>query len=415
VSEQSLPSGSVVRFREPTLWDTYKWHIIGGLALCVVEALLIAGLLIQLVKRWRADARFRQVIETAPTGMLIMVGPDGTIVMVNAQVEKVFGYDKDELLGRAIEVLVPDYAQGRHPADRGGIFAEPVTHSIVLRHELCGRRKNGSDFPVEIGLSPLRTARGLFVLASVTNVTERRRAEDELRASQKELKLLTARLLEAQEIERRRVARELHDDVSQSLALLSMEMELLAAAPPKSAAETADRVRALSAQVKELTTSVHDLSHQLHPMKLEQLGLAAAVRGLCKDVSQRHRLDVKFTHYPEPGVILRDTALCLYRIVQEALQNVVKHSGSRHAAVELWGTAGAICLRVVDDGIGFDPSAVSCHSGLGLVGMRERLHLIGGEIAIDSRASGGTRIEVRVPVPATGEAEDAMELEAARG
>jgi signal transduction histidine kinase len=132
-------------------------------------------------------------------------------------------------------------------------------------------------------------------------------------------------------------------------------------------------------------------------------------------LGQSHGLNVKFTHYPDPGVVPPETALCLYRIAQEALRNVVKHSGSRHAAVELSGAAGVICLRVVDDGIGFDPEGSGDKDGLGLVSMRERLHLIGGEIAIDSRPSRGTRIDVRVPIPRIEQLECALQEEAARG
>jgi signal transduction histidine kinase len=220
--------------------------------------------------------------------------------------------------------------------------------------------------------------------------------------------LLTGRLLEAQEGERRRIARELHDDLNQSLALVALELDLLGQAPPTSPAEVADRMQELSARVRELSTSVHDLSHQLHPSKLEQLGLAAAIGGLCKELTQCHSLEVKFTHHHlEPVVIPPDTALCLYRIAQEALRNVVKHSGSRHAAVELSGAADSIRLRVTDDGVGFEPGSVGGNGGLGLVSMRERLTLVGGEIAIDSHPSDGTQIDVRVPVTVPDRAEDA--------
>src|SRR5262249_1255241 len=202
------------------------------------------------------------------------------------------------------------------------------------------------------------------------------------RASQRELRLLTGRLLEAQEVERRRIARELHDDLNQSLALLSVEIDLLGRKPPASAAETARRVREWSARVKELSAAVHDPSHQIHPSKLEQLGLVVAIRGLCQELSQSHGLEAKFTHYEVPDHIPADTALCLYRIAQEALRNVVKHSGTRHVAVELSGTAGAVRLRVADDGVGFDPSAANGGPGLG--GIRGGLHLVGGRVVIHS-------------------------------
>ena len=147
---------------------------------------------------------------------------------------------------------------------------------------------------------------------------------------------------------------------------------------------------------------MHDLSHQLHPAKLEQLGLVAAVHGLCKDLTQSHGVPVDFAHTDVPETVPEDMALCLYRIVQEALQNVIKHSSARRAAVELRGDTATLCLRVVDDGRGFDPGLVDdLDGGLGLVSMRERLRLVRGTITIDSRPAAGTRIEVRVPLSCT--------------
>jgi signal transduction histidine kinase len=275
IRERALPPGSVVLFREPSFWDSYRWYVIGGLAICAIEALLIATLLMQLVKR--------------------------------------------------------------------------------------------------------------------------RRAERELRASQRQLQHATGRLLEAQEAERRRIARELHDDINQSLALLSVELDFLAGTPAVQP-DTAKGLRELSTQVKTLSSSVHALSHQLHPSKLEQLGLVAAVRGLCSELKHTYGLAVNFTHDGVPGHLPAGAALCLYRIVQEALRNVIRHSGTNQATVELCGAGGMVVLRVADDGVGFDP--VATNGGLGLVSMRERLHLVGGEIKIDSRPSGGTRIDVHIPLTA---------------
>src|SRR5262249_50081193 len=153
-----------------------------------------------------------------------------------------------------------------------------------------------------------------------------------------------------------------------------------------------------SAQVKELSSSVHDLSHQLHPSKLEQLGLVSTVKGLCKELKQHQGLEVTFTHRDVPEPIPEAAALCLYRIVQEALRNVIKHAGTRYAAVELSGSPDRVHLRVSDAGTGFDPSANHRNGGLGLVSMRERLNLVGGKLVIHSRPGGGTRIDVCVPL-----------------
>jgi len=414
IKEESLPHGSVIHHRELTFWNTYRWHVIGAVSLCLVESLLVGGLLVQWVKRWRADERFRQVVEMAPTGMLI-VGRDGLIIMANAQVEQLFGYAKDELVGRPVELLLPEQSRGKHATNRDRFFAAPGAQASGPGRDLSGRRKDESEFPVEVGLSPLRTPRELFVLVSIIDLTERRQAEAGLRASQRELKSLTGRLIETQELERRRVARELHDDLNQGLALLSVEIDLLGQKQPASAAELTERMRELSGRVRDLSSSVHDLSHQLHPSKLEQLGLVAALCGLCKEMGHGHNLDVKFTHSPELGKISQDVALCLYRIAQEALRNVVKHSASRCAAVELWEAANVIRLRVTDAGIGFHAGAVGGNGGLGLASMRERLHLVGGEITIDSRPSGGTRIDVRVPAPIPVRSQNALRAESLTG
>jgi signal transduction histidine kinase len=153
----------------------------------------------------------------------------------------------------------------------------------------------------------------------------------------------------------------------------------------------------ISDRVKQLSSSIHGLSHQLHPMKLEQLGPVAAIRGLCKELTQSHSVNIEFVHHQVPEPITDDIALCLYRIAQESLRNVVKHSGAQKCNVELCGSDGAICLRVHDDGLGFDPRAVDAGGGLGLVSMRERLRAVGGEIALKASPRGGTEIAVRIP------------------
>jgi PAS domain S-box-containing protein len=391
VAEAALPAGAEVRFREASFWAAYRWQIVGAGAVCGVQAVLIAALLAQRVKRRGADARFRRVVETAPIGML-MTDPAGAIVLTNPELDRLFGYARGELLGRPVEVLVPAALRPGHAADRDGFRAAPAARAMGRGRELAGRRKDGAEVPIEVGLSPLRTAGGEFVLASVLDLTARRRAEADLRASREELKSLAGHLLDAQEAERQRIARELHDDLNQSLAQLAVELDLLGGRLP---AAEAGAARAIAARVKELSAAVHALSHQLHPAKLEQLGLVAAVRGLCREFAAHHGLEVTFTHHGLPDAVPPATALCLYRIVQEALRNVVRHAGTAHAAVELGGSPAGLRLRVTDDGAGFDPAAG--RGGLGLVSMRERLHLVGGRLAIDSRPGGGTRLDATVP------------------
>jgi PAS domain S-box-containing protein len=209
---------------------------------------------------------------------------------------------------------------------------------------------------------------------------------------------LSGRLIHAQEAERMRLARELHDDLSQSLALLAIELDLLGQKPPAAGSEITGRMQDFSAQVRGLSSGVHRLSHELHPAKLEQLGLAAAVRGFCKELSAAHKIAVEFAPHEVPRVLPDDIALCLYRIVQEGLQNVVKHSGAAGAKVELTTDENGLCLVVSDHGRGFDPRAAEGGGSLGLVSMRERVRLVRGQISVQSSPDEGTRIEVRVPL-----------------
>jgi signal transduction histidine kinase len=244
-----------------------------------------------------------------------------------------------------------------------------------------------------IGLFVLETS---LIVALLLQMARRRKAEGDLRLSQVELRSLTGRLLQTQEGESRRIARELHDDLGQGLALLTVQMDLLRQKLPEAVG-----VPELLRQARVLSSSVHDLSHNLHPAKLEQLGLAAAIGGLCRELTHRHGLKIEFAENQIPSEIPPETALCLYRIAQEGLANSIKHSGAKHVQVELSGTADMISLRIVDDGHGFDPKLMQGKGGLGLVSMRERVFHLGGEITIDSQPSRGTRLHVLVPLRET--------------
>ena len=240
-----------------------------------------------------------------------------------------------------------------------------------------------------------------LLVTLLAQMARRKRAEERLRLSGVELRRLTGRLFQAQETEARRIARELHDDLGQRLALLAVEMDSLRQRPPELASTLDARIQEMIVQTKQLSSSVHDLSRQLHPSRLEQLGLVAAIRGLCYDVARTDSLKVDFTDRGVPPMIPSDTALCLYRIAQEGLRNAVKHSRAQHAGVELAGIADTLSLRIADDGVGFDPKLIRGQGGLGLVSMRERVLQLGGEITIDSQPYAGTRLVVRVPLNST--------------
>jgi len=226
------------------------------------------------------------------------------------------------------------------------------------------------------------------------DITERKLAQDAMQA-------MSGRLIEIQENERSRIARELHDDLSQRLALLAIELERTSQNPPESAKEISLRMQRLLVVASELSTSVHNLSHELHPASLEQLGLIVSVQNYCDTLGEHHDLEIEFVHRDVPDVVAGDVSICLYRIVQESLRNVAKHSGARKAQVALTGNRNTIRLCIADEGVGFEASSIQHSQGLGLVSMRERLRLIGGEMSVESKPSCGTVIDVCVPLSST--------------
>lgn len=207
---------------------------------------------------------------------------------------------------------------------------------------------------------------------------------------------VSGKLITAQEDERRRIARDLHDDLNQRLAMLSVEADMLGRMDQNEMARPL--IEEIATQVKDLSTEVHKLSYRLHPAKLEQLGLVAATRSLCNEQGKQWDLMVELTHGEIPRDLHRDISLCIYRIVQEALRNIGRHSGATHAHVHVARTGAEVRLLISDNGRGFEMSRVAHHAGLGLVGMRERVRLVQGNIDVDSALGKGTRIEVRVPL-----------------
>jgi PAS domain S-box-containing protein len=230
---------------------------------------------------------------------------------------------------------------------------------------------------------------------TVQDIAERKGAEEMLQD-------MSGRLITAHEEERSRIARELHDDLSQRMALLQIGLEQFEQNPTGHPSEIRKNVHYLTEIAEEVSSNIHDLSHRLHPPKLDVLGLLPSLAGFCKEFSELHHIQVQFAHHDVPGNIPKDVTLCLFRIAQEALRNVVKHSGAVQAKVELLGLGHRMELCVSDTGVGFDPESVKGGEGIGLVSMRERLRLIEGDLTIESVSPHGTRIRARAPLLATG-------------
>jgi signal transduction histidine kinase len=243
-----------------------------------------------------------------------------------------------------------------------------------------------------------RAARALLV-----STTELQKARTEAFEREERLKVvddtLGGRLMEAQEQERSRIARELHDDICQRLAVLAIELQQLNVDSP---IDLHARSEELFNRTVDISNDVQALSHQLHCSKLEYLGIVAAIRGFCVEFArQQENATIDFTSSGVPTHLPRDVSLCLFRILQEALRNAVKHSGVRHVEAQLHGTSTSVLLTIRDRGRGFEPEVAMHAHGLGLISMRERVGLVKGTILVTSKPGWGTEISIRVPIEAS--------------
>ena len=301
---------------------------------------------------------------------------------------------------------------GRDPALRAPAYKE---HSRLFTAESWGKLSRAVEeawragTPYELDLEMVRpdgttrwvrsrgeaqrdnTGRIVRLRGTAQDITDRKQTE-------KELSSVSGRLLEAQEQERSRIARDLHDDISQRLALLVNDMGGVENDLPESAAETRSRIHAIGERASEICTDIQDISHQLHSSKLQYLGIAAAAKIFCKEFSEHEKLEIDFHSIDVPPAVPYDISLCLFRVLQEALHNAAKHSGAPHLDVNLRGAPGEIQLTIRDSGIGFDPEEAMKRNGLGLISIRERVGLVGGTFSISSRPHSGTEVSVRIPI-----------------
>lgn len=223
-------------------------------------------------------------------------------------------------------------------------------------------------------------------------------SEEALLRTREELRALTAGLLNAQEEERRRVSRELHDDLSQKVAKLQFDVETLEQQLPPNLMDGKRRLAAIRDEIGTLSNDLRRIAYELHPSTLDHLGLAVAIRTYSREFSEREGLPVQCTARKVPARVPPEVASALYRIVQEALRNVAKHAGKTSVAIALAGGSNQLMLSIRDHGVGFDKHAMQNKGGLGLIGMQERARLIRGEFSLETRPGRGAAIMIRVPL-----------------
>jgi PAS domain S-box-containing protein len=341
-------------------------------------------------------ATVRALLEGAAEAFMA-VGQDGRIVLVNRMTEDMFGYTRQDLIGQPFGKVVPENRRAEYSAKWPECFRTLGTREPGTAYESAGLKKNGTEFPIEVRLSVIKTELGPLAFTFITDATPRRRSEDAQRRSQQQLRALAGRLISAGEETRRQLARDLHDIFSQRLALLSMEVSALEQEARGSAADIAESLKALSEQIVRLASDVHHLSRQIHPSILTDLGLTAALESECFAFSRLHGTPAVLDLGAIPP-LAEEVSVALYRIAQEALRNASKHARADEIRLSLRARNGEIVLKVEDNGVGFDPGAYRKGGGLGLVSIRERARLVNGSVKIESRPGRGTSLIVRVPI-----------------
>jgi PAS domain S-box-containing protein len=362
-----------------------------------IDGVIVVLLDIDLIKRpllaEASESRdYASVLLESSGQTVIAFGADGKIVLVNSGVEKMFGYRREEIIGQPVSRLLPENS-GLQASQLRRVFSESAGGPSGL--SLDARRKDGAVFSAELSLSMIQRSQDRLAVAFIADVTERRRLEALSERYRAEIHDLAAQLITVQEEERRRVSRELHDSLCQRLASLALDVDDI---ETEVAPAVRTRLRALQAQLVQASEEARHIAYELHPSVLDDLGLVLSLKALCDDFSSAEAIAVRFTASQLPAAVPQEVGSGLYRIAQESLQNIAKHSMAKHVSVELTVPGGSLRLSIKDDGVGFDLPAVRGKGGLGIISMGERARMMGGQLSMESRPGQGAEIAVRVPM-----------------
>ena len=324
------------------------------------------------------------------------VSLDGKWLAVDQRLCEMSGYSGSELLGKSLN---SSFSLG---LAQDAEYQRLLTGEVrTYAKEFKTTSKNGSALWLSTAFAVIRggaSNRPQSLLAVLEDITDRKQAEQARRE-------IANRFIEAQEAERTRIARELHDDIGQTLAILRIQMMRSGQPVSGMPGRVHPNIVELGEKVKEIANKVSQISHQLHSSHLEYLGLKAAVQNVCDELGGKYHAKVTCVCEQIPAKVDGITGLCFLRVLQEAMHNIGKHSGAKNVEVRLTRSGDELSLVISDDGRGFDPEEARLAAGLGLISMRERVNLAGGHFDITSARGRGTRISARAPLVTAKESE----------
>jgi PAS domain S-box-containing protein len=388
----------VILNREPGFWQSIRpsireWILLAILAVAMVVLIGIFRRYSSQIRRYIAhlregEERFRLLTDAMPL-LIWMSDASGRICQFNQAAVNFIGLksEADIMAGWMAHI---------HPDDLRGVVREfeyANENQKGVSAEFRLRRADGEYRWVLDMAAPRFNPDGSFagLIGYASDVTDQKKAQEALRN-------VGGRMIEAQEKERSRIARELHDDICQKLAILSMELEMSKRMGLRPGGPIEVRIEEMRQHCSAIAADVQALSHELHSSRLDYLGLAVALQSFCQEFSKQQNVKVEFQHEDVPDSLPKDVALSLFRIAQEGLHNSLKYSGVARFSLHLRGTGDTVQLEISDSGSGFEVDQAQMGNGLGLISMQERAHLVNGSFAIDSTPGGGTRIMVCVPV-----------------
>jgi PAS domain S-box-containing protein len=415
IDEGVLPPGSAIRFHDPSFWDQYHWQIIGVLSVCVIQAALIVGLLLQRIRRRRAELetkkaeeQFRLVVESVPNA-IVMVNAKGAIVLVNSQCEKYFGYGRSELLGRPIEILVPDRLRPDHSDGRDGFLSSPIARVLAEGHDLQGRRKDESEFPADFSLTPIHTGAGAFYLCAIVDITARKEAEETREELAHASRLALMGELTAS------IAHEINQPLGAILSNADAAEMMLESSSP-----AFDQVRDILSDIRKDDVRASEVIRRLrvllskHEMESRPLNLnevMSEVLALIRAESRRRGVTMESNLDDDLPLVRGDRVhlqQVLLNLVFNGMEAMANSPVKRITLCTRANENGSAEVEVSDTGPGIRPDRLTRvfdaffttkkqGMGLGLSIARSLVHAHGGQILAENTPDGGATFRVTFP------------------